>query len=1214
MNEDGNYDDDSDLTELSDDEEQVLTIHSPPPQQQQPLRASARSATKASTARIKNAGRVIPRLRPHRTTLYSTVQMHHMIRTNKINLNAEYQRDVVWNEHKQIQLIDSVMHNYYIPPIVFSFIINEDGSETRICIDGKQRLTAVQKFLDGLIPHKDHQTRRKLWYKNIGKQRHQLLSEAERDRFDTTQLNCVEYDNLKDEDEREIFQRVQLGMALSPAERMQAINSPNATIVRAVRNKLSLLGCDHKLDRYKDDVTATNSRGRYFQTIAQILYLISRDLSPTKVKPKLLEPNSTRIETLLNEPHAVSTAVQTALDGAMSTLCILVHDPVLGKPLTSGRHKLSPVEFVMLVFLLHLYRQTHSLVQLSDAVERMRKDVRSTHRDVRFNSVVYKHLLDFVIAVKGMKLKGEGEGVHAAKMRYTGPEESSPPISVSGPRTEMQTSASVKRKRADRDEDDGENVKSKHVKETAPPSAPLASSRSSKKTAPAPTLTLALSTSTSKLPPAKPQRTPSPLFTPISANTKRKRIALSDDDDNKIIQKRVQPKKSCVVGRGRGRGCMRVGSFELEDEQFEHDADDESGEDEEDGVVVVKNAPPKTPRTPAARASVKLKDVKGKGKEKEKESTGKTKVKRSSMSIAASTVTPTPKAAGGVKKPTKSSTSASTSKAYIASSSKNVPPPPSASTSTSKTLAVQPSTSEAPSTKSVSQTATSSGKAPASKKPLAPVASTPTSNASVPERHVQTHATPSSPPPPPPAAPPSTLPISTPICMPSMPSVPSQIQGQALFTPTSPEPVQTASTSTPTCNLFTSNASEHNSPVLSQVAVSSSVPTVHQTSPPLQSSPVLTPQGQVPASQLAPGSPPSRLRAYYALKERVRLEQEQRALQEQQEEARLVQEEQAQRIQQEQARRAQEEEAQRVQQEQARQAQEEHAERVQAQQQQAQAQTRVQQEQVQQSQVPRDQEQTRLQQRQLATNARRAAPPVPRLRQHVQSQFHSQPEQRLDAQPHNENDPEAMLHIQLDKIELLLQPQPTSPLTATGTNAGHATSADVNNVDATVVSGPPSHRSSHSQGQGQAPLRMETVQVDRQQTLSPLTSNTSYASPNISPNIPSRSLPLNGGTRLNPNSVNVNVHTNSERQLPSTQPHGLPPRPTPSLLASSSGSFHAASERQMSIDSSRYGHDGDSRGPSESYRDWPRDLEHSRGKGQGYHGRCVPRRSRGWSP
>ncbi|KAF8233761.1 hypothetical protein L208DRAFT_873504 [Tricholoma matsutake] len=152
MNEDGNYDDDSDLTELSDDEEQVLTIPSPPPQQQQqPLRASARSATKASTARIKNAGRVIPRLRPHRTTLYSTVQMHHMIRTNKINLNAEYQRDVVWNEHKQIQLIDSVMHNYYIPPIVFSFIINEDGSETRICIDGKQRLTAVQKFLDGLV-------------------------------------------------------------------------------------------------------------------------------------------------------------------------------------------------------------------------------------------------------------------------------------------------------------------------------------------------------------------------------------------------------------------------------------------------------------------------------------------------------------------------------------------------------------------------------------------------------------------------------------------------------------------------------------------------------------------------------------------------------------------------------------------------------------------------------------------------------------------------------------------------------------------------------------------------------------------------------------------------------------------------------------------------------------------------------------------------------
>jgi uncharacterized protein with ParB-like and HNH nuclease domain len=77
--------------------------------------------------------------------------------------------DVVWNEHKQVQLIDSLMHNYYMPPLVFcsslsfSFILttanphylavisNEDDTETHVCIDGKQRLTAIQKCVVSVL-------------------------------------------------------------------------------------------------------------------------------------------------------------------------------------------------------------------------------------------------------------------------------------------------------------------------------------------------------------------------------------------------------------------------------------------------------------------------------------------------------------------------------------------------------------------------------------------------------------------------------------------------------------------------------------------------------------------------------------------------------------------------------------------------------------------------------------------------------------------------------------------------------------------------------------------------------------------------------------------------------------------------------------------------------------------------------------------------------
>lgn len=52
-------------------------------------------------------------------------------------MRAEF-TDVVWNEPKQVALIDSIFRNYYIPPIVFAVQRDDDGEEIRVCVDGKQ--------------------------------------------------------------------------------------------------------------------------------------------------------------------------------------------------------------------------------------------------------------------------------------------------------------------------------------------------------------------------------------------------------------------------------------------------------------------------------------------------------------------------------------------------------------------------------------------------------------------------------------------------------------------------------------------------------------------------------------------------------------------------------------------------------------------------------------------------------------------------------------------------------------------------------------------------------------------------------------------------------------------------------------------------------------------------------------------------------------------
>ncbi|KAI9462077.1 hypothetical protein HD554DRAFT_2027786 [Boletus coccyginus] len=92
----------SDLTDLSSDEDDV------------PLAKRTSKAKKAPKEyKITNV------LRAPRTAQYTAKSLYDQIIDNAIDLDPEYQRDVVWQEEKQSGLIDSVLRNYYIPPIIF---------------------------------------------------------------------------------------------------------------------------------------------------------------------------------------------------------------------------------------------------------------------------------------------------------------------------------------------------------------------------------------------------------------------------------------------------------------------------------------------------------------------------------------------------------------------------------------------------------------------------------------------------------------------------------------------------------------------------------------------------------------------------------------------------------------------------------------------------------------------------------------------------------------------------------------------------------------------------------------------------------------------------------------------------------------------------------------------------------------------------------------
>lgn len=87
------------------------------------------------------------------TTTISIASFHEQNQTNKFNYNPPYQRKSVWSDEKQSYLIDSILRNFPIPPIFLHRKIDSDtGATTFDVIDGKQRLTAIARFINNEIP------------------------------------------------------------------------------------------------------------------------------------------------------------------------------------------------------------------------------------------------------------------------------------------------------------------------------------------------------------------------------------------------------------------------------------------------------------------------------------------------------------------------------------------------------------------------------------------------------------------------------------------------------------------------------------------------------------------------------------------------------------------------------------------------------------------------------------------------------------------------------------------------------------------------------------------------------------------------------------------------------------------------------------------------------------------------------------------------------
>src|SRR5579859_832710 len=186
-----------------------------------------------------------------------------------MNISPDYQRDVVWSESRMIHLVDSLMNNYYVPPLIFKVTIGVPEHTTerrawRVCIDGKQRLTTIRKFFDGEIPYIDKQ-KRKWYYRDVegSRGRRRILSEDQKEFIENVCIVNIEFEKLSDEAEEDMFQRVQLGVPLTSAEKLAALSGTLPAFINDIRKMYNTIAPLMGTKRSND-----------FKLVTELVYLI----------------------------------------------------------------------------------------------------------------------------------------------------------------------------------------------------------------------------------------------------------------------------------------------------------------------------------------------------------------------------------------------------------------------------------------------------------------------------------------------------------------------------------------------------------------------------------------------------------------------------------------------------------------------------------------------------------------------------------------------------------------------------------------------------------------------------------------------------------------------------------------------------------------------------------------------------------------------------
>ncbi|KAJ7435872.1 hypothetical protein FB451DRAFT_1461394 [Mycena latifolia] len=278
-------------------------------------------------------------------------------------------RDREWPAHDQSTFIQTVTLNHATPPFIVVIDKQDVGTEYTRCLDGRQRLIAIRKFVSGVIPVIDPEGQER-WFKSVsesdpgGETTEHLLSEFERTVFQGKFFACIEYYGISEAEES--INRVRhatVVVPLAPAK-FKAIKTPRADFVRLL--------CEAYLDSAMSPVlTWKDEEATDFTAVYLCVAQIVQGLENTRAA----HLNLVLLREWVLQRNSIPPLTTESIKHTFSTFRLLMIDPQYSAVFGEPNPPLSPLEFMAVGMLIAIQKDSLSLRELVTAISTMRREV-----------------------------------------------------------------------------------------------------------------------------------------------------------------------------------------------------------------------------------------------------------------------------------------------------------------------------------------------------------------------------------------------------------------------------------------------------------------------------------------------------------------------------------------------------------------------------------------------------------------------------------------------------------------------------------------------------------------------------------------------------------------------------------------------------------------------------------------------------------------------